>query len=260
MILLSFDIEEFDMPLEYQREILFEDQISISRKGTIIILDLLKKYNIKATFFSTVVFAKEVPDLIKRIMDEGHELASHTYFHSDFKIEHLKESKEALEKLSGSKITGFRMPRMYPVDEIEIEKAGYLYNSSINPTFLPGRYNHFDKPRTYFKIANVWQIPASVTPIFRFPLFWLSFHNLPLVIYKFLARWTYKKDNYLNIYFHPWEFTDLNQKKRFNFPNYVSKNTGDLMTNRLENFISWAIKNKYSFGTFNLFLNNYNLK
>ena len=47
------------------------------------------------------MFAKEVPDLIKRIIDEGHELASHTYFHSDFKIEHLKESKEALEKLSG---------------------------------------------------------------------------------------------------------------------------------------------------------------
>lgn len=260
MILLSFDIEEFDMPFEYQKEITFEDQISISRKGTTIILDLLKKHNIKATFFSTVVFAKEVPDLIKRIIEEGHELASHTYYHSDFKIEHLKKSKEALEALSGSEIIGFRMPRMYPVDEKEIEKAGYLYNSSINPTYLPGRYNHFDKPRTYFKLENVWQIPASVSPIIRFPLFWLSFHNLPLGFYKFLAKWTYKKDSYLNIYFHPWEFTDLNQKERFNFPNYVSKNTGDLMTNRLDNFISWAIENKYSFGTFKNFLNNYNLK
>lgn len=260
MILLSFDIEEFDMPFEYQRDISFEDQISISRRGTTIILDLLKKHNIKATFFSTVVFAKEVPDLIKRIIDEGHELASHTYYHSDFKIEHLKKSKDTLEALSGSEVVGFRMPRMYPVDEKEIEKAGYLYNSSINPTFLPGRYNHFDKPRTFFKLDNVWQIPASVSPIIRFPLFWLSFHNLPLGIYKFLAKWTYKKDTYLNIYFHPWEFTDLNQKLRFNFPKYVSKNTGDLMTNRLDNFISWAIENKYSFGTFKNFLNNYNLK
>lgn len=260
MILLSFDIEEFDMPFEYQRDISFEDQISISRRGTTIILDLLKKHNIKATFFSTVVFAKEVPDLIKRIIDEGHELASHTYYHSDFKIEHLKNSKDALEALSGSEVVGFRMPRMYPVDEKEIEKAGYLYNSSINPTFLPGRYNHFDKPRTFFKLDNVWQIPASVSPIIRFPLFWLSFHNLPLGVYKFLAKWTYKKDTYLNIYFHPWEFTDLNQKQRFNFPKYVSKNTGDLMINRLDNFISWAIENKYSFGTFKNFLNNYNLK
>lgn len=259
MILLSFDIEEFDMPFEYQREISFEEQITISRKGTIIILDLLKKHNIKATFFSTVVFAKEVPDLIKRIIEEGHELASHTYYHSDFKVEHLKESKIELEKLSDSEVIGFRMPRMYPVDEKEIEKAGYLYNSSINPTFLPGRYNHFDKPRTFFKKENVWQIPASVSPIIRFPLFWLSFHNLPQFLYNFLTKWTYKKDKYLNIYFHPWEFTELNQKEKYNFPNYVSKNTGDLMTNRLDNFISWAKEKKYPFGTFKAFLKSFNL-
>ena len=33
-ILLSFDIEEFDMPFEYQRKITFEEQIEISKKGT----------------------------------------------------------------------------------------------------------------------------------------------------------------------------------------------------------------------------------
>ena len=75
----------------------------------------------------------------------------------------------------------------------EIFLAGYTYNSSINPTYLPGRYNNFDKPRTYYKQDGVWQIPASVSPLIRFPLFWLSFHNLPLWIYKLLANWTYKK-------------------------------------------------------------------
>ncbi len=259
MILLSFDIEEFDMPFEYGKDISFEDQISISRMGTIIILDLLKKHDIKATFFSTVVFAKEVPDLIERIINEGHELASHTYYHSNFEVSHLKLSKDTLEELSGSEVIGFRMPRMYPVDEKEIEKAGYLYNSSINPTYLPGRYNHFDKPRTYFKLNNVWQIPASVSPWFRFPLFWLSFHNLPQFVYQFLAKWTYKKDKYLNIYFHPWEFTDLNQKDRFNFPSYVSRNTGDNMTKRLDEFIKWAKKKNLTFGTFKAFLTNFNL-
>lgn len=259
MILLSFDIEEFDMPFEYERELSFEEQISISERGTTIILDLLKKHHIKATFFSTVVFAEQVPHLIKRIIEEGHELASHTYYHSNFKVEHLKQSKESLEKLSGSDVVGFRMPRMYPVDEKEIQKAGYLYNSSINPTYLPGRYNHFDKPRTYFKLENVWQIPASVTPILRFPLFWLSFHNLPLFIYKVLSKWTLKTDNYLNIYFHPWEFTNLNQKDKFNFPNYVSKNTDTKMTKRLDNFISWAKSKNFEFGTFKTFLKHFNL-
>jgi len=260
MILLSFDIEEFDMPFEYGRNISIENQIAVSEKGTEIILDLLQKHQIKATFFSTVVFAEKVPHLIKRISNEGHELASHTYYHSHFEVAHLKQSKDALEALSNLEVVGFRMPRMYPVDEREIEKAGYLYNSSINPTFLPGRYNHLDKPRTYFKLHNVWQIPASVSPLIRFPLFWLSFHNLPLSIYKFIAKWTYKNDGYLNIYFHPWEFTPLNNKAIYNFPKYVSKNSGEAMKERLNSFIESMKEKKYIFGTFKEFLILKNLK
>lgn len=260
MILLSFDIEEFDMPFEYGKNISIENQIAVSEKGTEIILDLLQKHQIKATFFSTVVFAEKVPHLIKRISNEGHELASHTYYHSNFEVAHLKQSKVALEALSNSEVVGFRMPRMYPVDEREIEKAGYHYNSSINPTFLPGRYNHLDKSRTYFKLHNVWQIPASVSPLVRFPLFWLSFHNIPLSIYTFLAKWTYKNDGYLNIYFHPWEFTPLDNKSDYNFPKYVSKNSGDAMTKRLSSFILAMKEKKYIFGTFKEFLILKNLK
>jgi len=144
-------------------------------------------------------------------------------------------------------VIGFRMPRMQPVDEKEIFKAGYVYNSSINPTYLPGRYNNFSKPRTYFKQDGVWQIPASVSPIIRFPLFWLSFHNLPLWLYKIICSITFKKDNYLNIYFHPWEFTDLKDFSRFGFPGYVSKNSGIQMYDRLDNLIIWMKKKNYSF-------------
>ncbi len=250
MILLSFDIEEFDMAFEYGRDISFEDQIAISREGTIIILDLLQKHKVQATFFSTAIFAIAAPDLIKRLVAEGHELASHTYYHSDFKNEDLLLSRQKLEEISASRVIGLRMPRMYPVDDMEVEKAGYLYNSSINPTYLPGRYNHFDKPRTCFKKQKVWQIPASVSPIIRFPLFWLSFHNLPLWLYKMLCVWTLKKDKYLNIYFHPWEFTDLKDKNRFGFPNYVSKNSGLDMKVRLENLIIWMKIKNYNFCDF----------
>ncbi|MGY0038580.1 polysaccharide deacetylase family protein [Pedobacter sp. NJ-S-72] len=115
MVLLSFDIEEFDMAFEYGKSITFEDQISISTEGTRIILDLLLKNNLKATFFSTVTFAKNATHLIKRILDEGHELASHGVYHSDFKKEHLLESRLALEELSGVKVAGYRMARMMPV-------------------------------------------------------------------------------------------------------------------------------------------------
>jgi peptidoglycan/xylan/chitin deacetylase (PgdA/CDA1 family) len=248
VILLSFDIEEFDMPFEYGKEISFEDQISISVRGTHSILDLLQQHGFKATFFSTVIFAQQAPEVIARIKNEGHELASHSFYHSKFEVKDLLASKEALTALFGGEIYGFRMPRMMPVDEKEIANAGYSYNSSINPTFLPGRYNNLNVARTYFYKEGVLQLPASVSPL-RIPLFWLSFHNFPLWIYQYLVKRAYNKDGYLNVYFHPWEFTDLTNKEAYGFPGYVSKNSGEQMITRFGSFLAWLNEKGYSNGT-----------
>lgn len=247
MILLGFDVEEFDMPFEYGKSISFNEQLEISTRGTNIILNLLKAKGVKVTFFCTANYANNKPDIIKRMVSEGHEIASHGYYHSDFKTEHLRQSKLALEAISGTGVTGFRMARMMPVDESEIAKAGYDYNSSINPTWLPGRYNNFNKPRSWFYDHDVLQIPASVSPLIRFPLFWLSFHNLPLSLLKRMASAAHKKDGYLNLYFHPWEFTDLHDKEKFGFPAYVSKNSGEAFAARIADFIDWATDKHYTF-------------
>ncbi len=252
MVLLSFDIEEFDMPLEYKGEIPFEQQISISQTGLERILNILKKHQIKATFFSTVVFAENSKNLIQKLLDDDHELASHTWFHSDFEEKHLKESKERLEELFSVKVIGLRMPRMMPVSKNAVEDAGYAYNSSINPTFLPGRYNNLKISRTYFKEGMVTQIPASVSPNFRIPLFWLSFHNFPLSFYRKLALDTLKKDQYLNIYFHPWEFAEI-KDEAFKLPGFTVKNSGKDMVERFDGFISWLKSKNYTFGTFQEF-------
>lgn len=244
MICLSFDIEEFDMPLEYNGEIPFDEQIAVSRKGTEIILDLLKKYNFKATFFSTVIFATHNKDLIERLLQEGHELASHTYYHSQFSVEDLKRSKDELEKHFQVKISGLRMPRMMEVDANEVLNAGYSYNSSVNPTWLPGRYNNLHISRKCYYEQEILQIPASVTP-WRFPLFWLSFHNLPLSWYLFMVKQTYKKDDFLNIYFHPWEFMDIRVGK-YKLPSYTTNNVGNDMIARFERLLKWIEKNNFS--------------
>lgn len=156
-------------------------------------------------------------------------------------------SKEILEEIGGVTVRGYRMARMMPVPEEEVYKAGYIYNSSINPTLLPGRYNKLSEPRTYFMREGVWQLPASVTPLVRFPLFWISFHNLALSLYCRLANRTIKKDGYLNTYFHPWEFMDIGPKKKYNFPFYVTKNTNEKMVDRLGKFIMWGKKKGYDF-------------
>jgi len=252
-VLLSFDIEEFDMPLEYNKTISFQDQISVSSKGTKIILDILQEYQVPATFFSTVVFATNARDMILRIGQEGHELASHGYFHSAFENKHLAESKSELEKLSGKPITGFRMARMMPVDDAAIESAGYIYNTSLNPVYLPGRYNNFFKHRTIFKTGSLTQLPASATPLIRVPLFWLSFHNFPLWMYKAACARTINRDGYLNIYFHPWEFTDLTRAE-YGLPKFVSKNSGEQMIDRFKTWIQWMKKQGYTFNTISEFI------
>lgn len=248
MIYLSFDIEEFDMPKEYGYDIDFENQIKISTDGLEKILDLLKQYNCKATFFSTVVFAQNAKPLIHRILEEGHELASHTYYHSEFENSHLSKSKETLENEFKTSISGLRMPRMAEVDSLEVKKAGYQYNSSVNPTILPGRYNKLNTPKTIFKENDLWQIPAGVSPVFRIPLFWLSFHHFPQWFYHFLLKRTLKQRGYVTLYFHPWEFSEIEGK--FNLPWYATKNSGKEMIFRFEKLLKYIKKHHWKTGLY----------
>lgn len=254
MILLSFDIEEFDTPLEYGKQTPFEEQMQISIEGTTRILDLLAEKNILATFFCTANFADNAPDIVLRIVKEGHELASHGYYHSSFETSDLKKSKDRLEEISGTNIKGFRMARMMPFDKDALHEAGYKYDSSINPTFLPGRYNNLSEPKRWFRKNNIIHLPASVTPIFRFPLFWLSFHNLPFGLYKYLSSFTLKRMKYLNIYFHPWEFSESTLDDQYGMPSIIKRNTGDKMVERLGEFISFYQKKNVSFGRIDEFL------
>jgi len=234
-ILLSFDIEEFDIPEEYGQEVEDVVKFEVSLKGLKSILALLERLKIEATFFVTANFALNHEVIIKEI-SECHEVASHGYYHSDFSLEDLEKSRQVLSQLTGKRVMGFRMPRLREVNNKAIEKAGYEYNSSMNPTYLPGRYNNFFKNRTTYYSNKLLNIPVSVTPLLRFPLFWLSFKSFPLWFIKSASSFTIASDSYLNIYFHSWEFTDIS---RFELPNYIKNRSGDEMIDRLEQYLIW---------------------
>jgi len=248
MIFLSFDIEEFDNPLPYTKTLSFTEQMSVSKTGTIRILDLLMLRGVKATFFCTANFALHAKELIERMVSEGHEVASHGYFHCGFETRHLRESKQILEQLTGKTVYGFRMPNMMPIDARSVLDAGYQYNSSLNPTFLPGKYNNLNKPRRIYYEDSLCQIPASVSSRLRIPLFWLTLHNFPIRIYKRMCLEAIKKDGYLNIYFHPWEFADL-RAKGVNLPSYILRNSGNALVERLSEVVNCFKENNYQFGT-----------
>ncbi len=232
--MLTFDVEEFDIPLEYKQHIGMDEQMSVGMDGLKQLIPLLTTYNIHSTLFTTANFAQTFPNVIKDL-SEKHEIASHTFYHSSFNNVDLLNSKEALEKIIQKKVTGLRMPRMRKVEMSEVVKAGYLYDSSINPTFLPGRYNNFHLPRTIYHAEGMLRVPASVSPNFRFPLFWLGFKNYPYSFFKKLCLQTLKKDGYLSLYFHPWEFTDISKYK---LPGYVKKPDSHLLLLRLEKLIN----------------------
>ena len=143
MILLSFDIEEFDVPKEHQVDISMEEQIKVSVEGTNRILDCLERNQVKATFFCTAIFALHAPDIIKRIQEGGHEIASHGFYHWTFKVEDLKRSKDQLEEITGTKVYGYRQARMMPVSE----KAVYedIYPGKIYAA-LYSSYSFYKRP------------------------------------------------------------------------------------------------------------------
>ena len=230
-VCLTFDLEEFDLPLEFKKEIGKERQMEISTQGMEALLPLLK--DISCTFFTTANYAESNPTLIKELAQK-HEIASHSYYHSSFDKADLKKSKEVLQNISRKTITGFRMPRMAKVNYKDLKDAGYLYDSSLNPTFIPGRYNHFDKHKTIFKQDNLLVFPASVTPVMRIPLFWLTFKNANIKWYCRQVKNCLDKYSYVNIYLHPWEFTDVSD---YSVPSYMATNP-DKMKEKLIYFIN----------------------
>lgn len=253
-IILTFDLEEFDLPLEYNSPISEEMQFRIANEGLLRLVDLLSQYNVKATFFSTGNYCEKNPEKIKTL-SEKYEIGSHAYYHSRFDEEFIIRSKRILEATSGKRITGFRMPLLQEVDYDKLMQAGYEYDSSVNPTFLPGRYNHFRVSRTPYKIANtgISEFPVSVSPVFRFPLFWLSFKNLPLFIYRCFCNSAIRQDQYLHIYFHIWEFAKIDH---FKIPGYVRKPSGDRYIKKFEQLLNY-LNRKGEFVTVSEFLSSY---
>lgn len=185
------------------------------------ILEMLALNDTKATFFTLGWIAERYPQLIRKIVQEGHELASHGYGHeraSDQSEEafysdiHL--AKIVLEDLSDGEVNGYRAPsfsigtgNLWAFDCLL--RAGYRYSSSIYPI----RHDHYgmpDSPRFAHEVRpGLMEIPITTLRVLN--------RNLPssgggyfrLLPYP-LSRWMLRRVNSTDresgiFYFHPWE-------------------------------------------------------
>jgi peptidoglycan/xylan/chitin deacetylase (PgdA/CDA1 family) len=244
-VLLNFDLEEFDLPLEYGEKISKNNQLEFSLKGLKKLVSLLDSQEIKATFFTTASFALKYPEIIKKI-SKKHEIASHNLIHEGniYKEEDVRKSKEIIEKIINKKIEGFRMPRLKDVDYLSLSNLGFKYDSSISPTYLPGRYNNYFKSRKLKIFKGITEVPISTTPLIKIPFSWIFFRFFGLVYAKIATNLCIKKPGFVNIFFHPWEFNNL---KSFKIPFYIKKNSGDKALNLLKKYILWCKSKGYDF-------------
>ena len=192
------------------------------------ILALLAQHDIRATFFTLGWIAERYPQLVRQIVDQGHELASHGYGHqraSDLSRDAFRDdivrAKHLLEDIGGVAVQGYRAPsfsigqgNLWAFDSLQA--AGYRYSSSIYPI----KHDHYgmpDAPRFAHAVADgLIEIPVTTLR--------LRGRNLPssgggyfrLLPYA-LSRWMIGKVNADDrqpaiFYFHPWEI-DLGQPR-----------------------------------------------
>jgi peptidoglycan/xylan/chitin deacetylase (PgdA/CDA1 family) len=229
--MLSFDVEEFDLPNEFGAEIPLERQLEIGASGLDAAIKLIDELEIRVTLFTTARMADYVRDQMPGIA-QRHEIASHGVRHDRFEPSHYAESKKRLEELAHTEVTGFRMARLQPVDVPALIESGYRYDSSENPIRLPGRYDNRHLPRTPRMDHGLVRLPISTSPRLRIPLFWLGFRHLPAPLLKRTLDRTLEHDGHLNLFLHPWELLDT-REWRNHMPRVVRHGGGTRLAARL---------------------------
>ncbi len=192
------------------------------------ILDLLNEHNAKATFFTLGWIAERFPNVVKKIVSNGHELASHGYGHhriQEFSPKAFREdiisAKKLLEDIGGVSIRGYRAPSFSVGKETlwafdEIKAAGYSYSSSVYPV-KHDLYGMPDAPRFPYRVENgLLEIPMTTA---RFgarnvPAGGGGFFRLfPYQLSKRLIERIQREDaQRCMIYLHPWEFDPAQPK------------------------------------------------
>jgi polysaccharide deacetylase family protein (PEP-CTERM system associated) len=187
------------------------------------VLALFDAYGVRATFFVLGWVAERYPHLVRRIVDAGHELASHGYAHvrvtqqcpHEFR-EDVRYTKRLLEDISGSPVRGYRAAsysigssNLWALDELH--HAGYEYSSSIYP-IRHDLYGMPEAPRFAFRPRGdngLLEVPVTTVQVFRYKLPCGGGGYFRLFPYA-VSRWALRRVNERDgepgmFYFHPWE-------------------------------------------------------
>ena len=188
-----------------------------------LILEMFDAAEVKATFFTLGWVAQRHGSLMRRIVDAGHELASHGWDHERvFRFDRaafaadLERSKKVLEYASGQRITGYRAPSFSidartPWAYMELAEQGFDYSSSVAP-ITHDHYGWREAPRFAFKPlpwSDLVEIPVTTAHFAGKRLAAGGGGFFRVLPYAF-SRWAIRQVNSVDqrpavFYFHPWE-------------------------------------------------------
>ena len=221
---MSVDVEEWFQVGAFERTIDKRDWDTLESRvaaNTAAVLDLFAETGTRATFFTLGWVAARQPALIRRIVADGHELASHGWDHQrvftmderGFRAD-LGRARDALEQAGGVRVTGYRAPSFSidartPWAHRVLAEEGYTYSSSVAPL----RHDHYgwrDSPR------YAWS-PLPDAPLIELPVTVAEFRGrriatgggffrlLPAALTDHAVRQVNAERQPGVFYFHPWE-------------------------------------------------------
>ncbi|MFN3725769.1 MAG: XrtA system polysaccharide deacetylase [Allosphingosinicella sp.] len=187
------------------------------------VLALFDKAQVKATFFTLGWVAERFPALIRRIADEGHEVASHGWDHrrvftmdaATFRAD-LHRARAAIEQAGGVQVTGYRAPS-FSIDQRTpwahqvLADQGYRYSSSVAP-IAHDHYGWREAPRFAHRPlagSELVEIPVTTVEVAGRRAAAGGGGFFRLLPYAF-SRWAIDRVNRRDgrpaiFYFHPWE-------------------------------------------------------
>lgn len=225
------------------------------------ILGLLARHQTQATFFTLGWIAERYPQLVRRIVEEGHELASHGYGHqraSDLSRDEFRDdvtrAKALLEDIGGQAVWGYRAPsfsigdaNLWALDVLQ--EAGYRYSSSIYPV----RHDHYgspDAPRFAHQVRpGLMEVPPTTLRLFsrNLPSSGGGYFRLfPYALSRWMLRQVNQRDGESAIfYMHPWEIDPqqpriLGVSLKTRFRHYVNIDRTEQRLDRLLSDFAWG--------------------
>lgn len=222
---LTVDVEEYFQVAAFEKTIPrtgWEGAESRVEFNTGRVLDLFGERGVRGTFFVLGWIAERHPALVRRIVADGHELASHGYDHTrihQFTPEQFRadvvRTKAILEDIGAVQVRGYRAPsysinarNLWALDLLQ--ETGHVYSSSIYP-IRHDLYGMPDAPRFPFRLRpdSILEIPVTTVRAGgrNYPCGGGGyFRLLPYSVFRGMLRRVNQRDRQPGLfYFHPWE-------------------------------------------------------